>query len=76
MNIWDYCKNIPAQASHPNKNQIALYPEYVEECHKLGIRVHPWTVNSEEDMHFLVEQGCDALITNYPDIARKVVDGE
>lgn len=76
VKAWDYCKNIPAQASHPNKNQISLYPEYVEECHKLGIRVHPWTVNSEEDMRFLVEQGCDALITNYPDIARKVVDGE
>ena len=76
VKAWDYCKNIPAQASHPNKNQISLYPEYVEECHKLGIRVHPWTVNSEDDMRFLVEQGCDALITNYPDIARKVVDGE
>lgn len=76
VKAWDYCKSIPAQASHPNKNQISLYPEYVEECHKLGIRVHPWTVNSEDDMRFLVEQGCDALITNYPDIARKVVDGE
>ena len=76
IKAWDYCKNIPAQASHPNKNQISLYPEYVEECHKLGIRVHPWTVNNEDDMRFLVEQGCDALITNYPDIARKVVDGE
>lgn len=73
---WLYCENLPASASHPNQNQITLYPEYVEECHKRGIRVHPWTVNTEEDMRFLVSEGCDALITNYPDVARKVVDGE
>ncbi len=73
---WLYCENLPAKASHPNQNQISLYPEYVEECHKRGIRVHPWTVNKEEDMKFLVSEGCDAIITNYPDVARKIVDGE
>lgn len=72
---WDYAANIPAKASHPRMNQIDLYPEYVDEMHKRGIRVHPWTVNTEEDMKHLVEAGCDALITNYPDVAKKVVEG-
>lgn len=71
---WDYCVNIGAEASHPRQNQITLIPEYVEECHKRGVRVHPWTVNEEADMKFLTEAGCDALITNYPDVAKKVIE--
>ena len=70
---WDYCANIGASASHPRQNQISLLPEYVEECHKLGIRVHPWTVNDEADMKFLADAGCDAIITNYPDVAKRVI---
>ena len=70
---WDYCVNISAAASHPRQNQISLIPEYVEECHKRGIRVHPWTVNEEADMKFLADAGCDAIITNYPDVAKALL---
>ena len=74
VKIWDYCKNMGASATHPYQGQIRALPEYVEECHKYGIRVHPWTVNKEEDMIFLAEQGCDGIITNYPDVAIRVVE--
>ena len=73
LNPWDYCKGIGADASHPRQNQIRLLPEYVEKCHAMGIRVHPWTVNDEADMKYLAEAGCDALITNYPDVAKKAL---
>jgi len=69
---WDYCVNMQANASHPSQNQLRLFPEYVEQCHALGVRVHPWTVNSEEDMQFAFDVGCDAIITNYPDIALRL----
>lgn len=71
---WDYCVAIGAAASHPRQNQIRLIPQYVEECHNRGVRVHPWTVNEESDMAFLAEAGCDALITNYPDVAKRVLE--
>jgi glycerophosphoryl diester phosphodiesterase len=74
VKVWDYCKNMNASATHPEKGQIRLDPNYVSECHKLGVRVHPWTVNHEEDMLFLIQEGCDAIITNYPDVARKLVE--
>lgn len=74
VKVWDYCKNMGASASHPDKAQIRLDPDYVSECHRLGIRVHPWTVNKEEDMLFLINSGCDAIITNYPDLAKKLVE--
>ncbi len=70
---WLYAENLGALASHPRYNQIALFPEYVDECHKRGIRVNPWTVDIPEDIKALADAGCDALITNVPDVARKVL---
>lgn len=71
---WDYCKNMLAEASHPSYTQIQRIPNYVEKCHALGLRVHPWTANEENIMSFLIAEGCDAIITNYPDVALKIRD--
>ena len=73
---WTYCENIPAQASHPKFDQLKLYENYVDECHKRGIRVHPWTCDDPEVIKMLGEVGCDAIITNVPDVARRVLGYE
>ena len=70
---WDYCKNMSALASHPRYNQIELYADYVEKCHELGIRVHPWTVDDADAAKMLADAGCDALITNRPDHIREAL---
>jgi len=36
------------------------------------LRVIPWTVNDEKEMTELKEMGVDGIITDYPDIARKL----
>ena len=51
-----------------------FYPNYLEDCRRRNILVHVWTINNEEDMRRCCEMGLDAIITNYPDVARKVVD--
>lgn len=68
-------RELAAKASHPNWAQLKLFPEYVDECHARGIRVHPWTVDDEEIIKFLYEAGVDAIITNKPDFARQVIKG-
>lgn len=72
VKAWDYAENMGARASHPKLNQISLYRDYVEKCHEKGIRVHPWTVDDPEDAKFLAEAGCDAVITNKPDLIREL----
>ena len=54
-------------------NQIELYEGYVDKCHELGIRVHPWTVDDADVAKKLAEAGCDALITNRPDYVREAL---
>jgi glycerophosphoryl diester phosphodiesterase len=75
INPWNYCLDIGAKAVHPHHAQISLLPDYVKNCHDRGIRVHPWTANSEENIKFLLDAGVDAIITNYPDVAMDLRDG-
>ena len=74
INAVDYVADVVrADALHPGWTKI-FYPNYLEDCRRRNILVHVWTINNEEDMRRCCEMGLDAIITNYPDVARKVVD--
>jgi len=50
--------------------------EFVKKAKSNGKEVHVWTVNEPEDMKRMIELGVEAIITNYPDVLRKVLDGK
>lgn len=71
----------PAQlvkaAAGPSSAPITWSPAYreltqaqVQEAHKLGLLVLPWTVNGRADMARLIDWGVDGIITDYPDVLR------
>lgn len=45
----------------------------VDDAHKAGMRVIPWTVNDKPTMHKLIDDGVDGIITDYPDRLREVL---
>ena len=67
LNMDVYAENMKAFAIHPHMFQIKTFPTLVEDCHKKGICVNPWTVNDEASIADMIAAGCDAIITNYPD---------
>ncbi len=74
IGVAPYAKDVvKVEALHP-----ALYhlqdPEYVETAHQYGLKTHVWTVNDEEYMRMCVRMGVEAIITNKPDLCRRVVD--
>lgn len=47
----------------------------LEEAQSLGIQVFVWTPDTKEEMTRLIEMGVDGIITNRPDILKRVIGG-
>ena len=67
-----YALKYGVQALHPALYNIQ-FPGFIEECHKEGIAVNVWTVDSDEYIEMSYSAGVDAIITNYPDKAFEVI---
>jgi glycerophosphoryl diester phosphodiesterase len=48
-------------------------PKIIQEAHDSGLAVWCWTVNEAAFQHELANAGVDALVTDYPDVALKVL---
>ncbi len=70
---WEYAIGFGAGALHPMA--LAVDEAMVAAAHAHGLRVHTWTVDRPEDVAALAAIGVDAIITNVPDVARKVLAG-
>ncbi len=42
------------------------HPEWIDESHRLGMKVNVWTVNASEDMQWFIDMGVDFITTNAP----------
>jgi glycerophosphoryl diester phosphodiesterase len=51
-----------------------LTAERLAEAKKLGLMVKPWTVNEAAQMERLIAMGVDGIISDYPDLLRKVLE--
>lgn len=60
-----------AEAMHPAWDLI--HPDLMPTAHAQGLAVVAWTVNAPEEMERLAAIGVDALITDVPDVARRVL---
>jgi glycerophosphoryl diester phosphodiesterase len=50
-----------------NCRTTVLNGENIRRAHARGIRVHVWTVNTEQEMARFISLGVDGIITNHPD---------
>ena len=42
------------------------HPEWIKECHDLGMKVNVWTVNKADEMKWLIDKNVDFITTNEP----------
>lgn len=68
----DYAKANGVCAMHPGL-LWTLYEDEVKDCLRKNVEVNVWTVNEEQDMRRLAKLGVNAIITNYPDVAKRVI---
>jgi len=70
---WRYAVAYGMDALHPHYSELAEEKE-IPEAHALRLEVNPWTVNREEDLRRVIAQGADRIITNYPDLGRRLLE--
>lgn len=46
---------------------------FVARAHARGAAVHVWTINNREDLHAVLDQGVDGIVTDAVDVARDVL---
>jgi glycerophosphoryl diester phosphodiesterase len=63
-----------AGGSHWSANFRDLDAQKVKEAQSLGLKVLAWTVNDPAQMERLIGYGIDGLITDRPDLARKLLE--
>ncbi len=63
-----------AGGSHWSVHFADLDPQKVKEAQSLGLKVLAWTVNDPAIMARMIDHGVDGLITDRPDLARKLLE--
>ena len=48
-------------------------PAFIQFIHQLGLDIHVWTIDSEQDMQGIYACGADAVMTDRPSILKKVL---
>ncbi len=71
--VLDALADAGHRALHPH--HALLTAELLDAAHARGLAVAVWTVDSPARLAELVALGVDVVITNVPDVARRVVDG-
>lgn len=65
-------KGLIVDSWHPNYNGIT--ESLLEKARESGSTVFPWTVNDEEEMLRMKKMGVDGVITDFPNLAKKILN--
>lgn len=74
VDVATYGKSLGVSALHPAVYHL-LYPDFVRNCKKAGLKMHVWTANAPEHIEMVKQAEAEAVITNYPDRARRIILG-
>lgn len=72
IDMPEYGKKHHVNALHPAMYNIRM-PDFMKKCKEYGLDVNVWTVNNEEYTKLCIQAGVNAIITNYPDLVRRVI---
>jgi glycerophosphoryl diester phosphodiesterase len=77
--LWDPTLAVDRAVAHDMQYLIPydamVDAALVRRAHEAGLKLHAWTVDDPRRMAELIDVGVDGIITNVPEVARRVIDG-
>ncbi|WLR43354.1 glycerophosphodiester phosphodiesterase [Bacillus carboniphilus] len=70
---WEL-KLIRHYATGVGPNYQNIDSSYVQTARRLGLEVHPYTVNTQNDMRKVLEWGVTGMFSNYPDRLEEIIN--
>lgn len=67
----EYVKGLEYTGISYSVDALKRVPRWIDEAHRLGLKVCIWTVNSAEDATWAVEKGVDYITTDNPAMVQK-----
>lgn len=68
-----YCKGLGYTGIDYNLSVMQKHPEWIEQCHELGLTVNIWTVNKEDGIRWCIDHKADFITTDNPEeVARQL----
>lgn len=68
-----YCKGLGYTGIDYNIGVMKKHPEWIKQCHDLGLTVNVWTVNDTENLKWCIDNGVDYITTDNPVEAKKLL---
>ncbi|MED1468465.1 glycerophosphodiester phosphodiesterase family protein [Bacillus salipaludis] len=65
--VYQEFKRVSDYAAGVGPSKELVVPKFMEAAHQNQLLVHPWTVNSQDDLASLLSLGVDGEFTNNPD---------
>ncbi|MBI0577865.1 alkaline phosphatase D family protein [Neobacillus cucumis] len=72
--VYQEFKRVSDYAAGVGPSKELVVPKFMEAAHQNQLLVHPWTVNSQDDLASLLSLGVDGEFTNNPDKMVELVD--
>ena len=56
-----------------NTGIMKLNPDWFQQARKKGVTVNVWTVNSPDDIRYVIDNGADYITTDKPELAQELI---
>ncbi len=73
-NVDFTCLQIPLSYKIKGIKLDLTWKTYIDQAHRRNIAVQYWTINDEKDMRYLIERDVDAIMTDDPQLLKKVLE--
>jgi glycerophosphoryl diester phosphodiesterase len=75
VRFWPVSSGAVAAQVPPRDGVIKIVdPAFVRVCHRAGLAVHVWTINTSAEMDRLLDLGVDGIMTDRPSILKEVLE--